>query len=182
MEFLNVLKEGVGYKQQVYALYKEAFPKEEQKPLDLMEKWGEEGKAELLAIVENEEFIGLAMNMFSTDAAILDYLAISPAKRSGGYGSRAVKGLIERIGNRKYVFEIEKQDPQAENAQDRKRRKAFYLRNGLKETGLFVNAYETDFEILTPDGEVTYKQYKEMLEEMLGEHLNLAAPSLISEK
>ena len=24
--------------------------------------------------------------------------------------------------------------------------KAFYLRNGLKETGLFVNVYDTDFE------------------------------------
>lgn len=34
--------------------------------------------------------------------------------------------------------------------------KAFYLRNGLKETGLFVNVYDTDFELLTPDGELTF--------------------------
>ena len=35
------------------------------------------------------------------------------------------------------------QDEKAENAQDRKRRKAFYLRNGLKETGLFAHVYGT---------------------------------------
>ena len=42
------------------------------------------------------------------------------------------------------------------NAEERKKRKAFYLRNGLQETGLFVNVYDTDFEILTPDGELTF--------------------------
>ena len=36
MEFLNVLKEGAAYKEQVYALYETAFPKEEQKPLSCM--------------------------------------------------------------------------------------------------------------------------------------------------
>lgn len=182
MEFLNVLKEGAAYKEQVYALYETAFPKEEQKPLSCMEKWAEEGKAELLAVVEDEEFIGLVMNMFSSVAAVLDYFAIAPEKRSGGYGGRAVRGLVERFQGQKYVFEIEKQDELAENAEDRKRRKAFYLRNGLKETGLFVHAYDTDFEILTPDGEITYKQYEDMLKEMLGKDLYLASPSLIEEK
>lgn len=182
MEFLNVLKEGLAYKEHVYTLYETAFPKEEQKPLSCMEKWAEEGKAELLAVVENREFIGLVMNMFSSSAAVLDYFAIAPEKRSGGYGGKAVRELVKRFQGQKYVFEIEKQDELAENAEDRKRRKAFYLRNGLKETGLFVHAYDTDFEILTPDGEITYNQYEEMLKEMLGKDLNLASPSLIEEK
>lgn len=182
MEFLNILKEGKEYKEQVYALYETAFPKEEQKPISYMEKWAEEGKAELLAVVEEREFIGLVMNMFSSSAAVLDYFAISPEKRNGGYGGKAVRGLVERFQGQKYVFEIEKQDELAENAEDRKRRKAFYLRNGLKETGLFVHAYDTDFEILTPDGELIYKQYEDMLKEMLGKDLNLASPSLIEEK
>ena len=38
------------------------------------------------------------------------------------------------------------------------------------------------FEILTPDGELTYKQYEDMLKEMLGKDLNLVSPSLIEEK
>lgn len=92
MEFLNILKEGKEYKEQVYALYETAFPKEEQKPISYMEKWAEEGKAELLAVVEEREFIGLVMNMFSSSAAVLDYFAISPEKRSGGYGGKAVRG------------------------------------------------------------------------------------------
>ena len=82
MEFLNILKEGKEYKEQVYALYETAFPKEEQKPISYMEKWAEEGKAELLAVVEEREFIGLVMNMFSSSAAVLDYFAISPEKEA----------------------------------------------------------------------------------------------------
>lgn len=182
MEFLNVLKEGKTYKEQVYALYETAFPKEEQKPLSCMEQWAKEGKAELFAVVEDKEFIGLVMNMFSSSAVVLDYFAIAPEKRSGGYGGKAVRELVKRFQGQKYVFEIEKQDELAANAEDRKRRKAFYLRNGLKETGLFVHAYDTDFEILTPDGEITYKQYEDMLKEMLGKDLYLASPSLIEEK
>lgn len=182
MEFLNVLKEGKAYKEQVYALYETAFPKEEQKPLSCMEQWAQEGKAELLAVVEDKEFIGLVMNMFSSSAVVLDYFAIAPEKRSGGYGGKAVRELVKRFQGQKYVFEIEKQDELAANAEDRKRRKAFYLRNGLKETGLFVHAYDTDFEILTPDGEITYKQYEDMLKEMLGKDLYLASPSLSEEK
>ncbi len=178
MEFLNILKEGKEYKEQVYALYETAFPKEEQKPISYMEKWAEEGKAELLAVVEEREFICLAMNMFSSSAAVLDYFAISPEKRSGGYGGKAVWGellavveereficlamnmfsssaavldyfaispekrsggyggkavwgLVERFKGQKYVFEIEKQDELAENAEDRKRRKAFYKKRRI---------------------------------------------------
>lgn len=106
MEFLNVLKEGKTYKEQVYALYETAFPKEEQKPLSCMEQWAQEGKAELLAVVEDKEFIGLVMNMFSSSAVVLDYFAIAPEKRSGGYGGKAVRELVKRFQGQKYVFEL----------------------------------------------------------------------------
>ena len=68
---------------------------------------------------------------------------------------------------------IKTQDEKAENAEERKKRKAFYLRNGLQETGLFVNVYDTDFEILTPDGELTFWEYVDFLREVMYEELSL---------
>lgn len=180
MEFINILTNGKEYKEQVYALYEEAFPAEEKKPLGLMEELAAQGKMELLAIVEDGEFIGLAMNMLSDKAALLDYFAIAADRRSGGFGGRAVRMLQERFDGRKYIFEIEKQDPEADNASDRKRRKEFYLRNGLKETGIFANVYHTDFELLTPDGSLTFQEYVEMLAYILGdEGLHILEPTLL---
>lgn len=100
MEFLNVLKEGEAYKEQVYALYETAFPKEEQKPLSYMEKWAEEGKAELLAVVEEKEFIGLVMNMFSSSAAVLDYFAIAPEKEAEVTVEEQFAGLLSGFRDR----------------------------------------------------------------------------------
>ena len=149
-----------------------------------MEQLAADGKMEMLALVDEDEFAGLAINLIDEEQnrALLDYYAIAPEKRNGGYGSKGLEVLLERFKNYKYIFEIETQDEKAENAQDRKRRKAFYLRNGLKETGLFAHVYGTDFELLTPDGSLTYDEYTGFLERILGEEgVRVLNPSLISQ-
>ena len=91
--------------------------------------------------------------------------------------------LLAHFENKKYIFEIETQDEQADNAEERRRRKAFYLRNGLKETGLSANVYHTDFEILTPDGELSFQEYVDFLREVLDEeYVQMLRPTLISER
>lgn len=180
MELLDVFLQGKPYKEQVYKLYEAAFPKEEKKPLPLLEAQAAEGKMELLAVVEDGEFIGLAMNMLAKDAALLDYFAIDEGKRSGGYGGRAVRLLQERFAGKPYIFEVEMPDESADNAEQRKRRMAFYLRNGLKETGVYVRAYETEFHLLTPQGHITYEKYVEVLREIMGEDgMKIVNPGLI---
>ena len=118
MEFLNIQKdkEALVYRDQLWELYEQAFPPEEKKPRSLMEELAEQGKMELLVIVEQGEFVGLAMNMLAETGALLDYFAIAKEKRSGGFGSRAVRMLQERFQGTTYIFEIEMQDPEAENA------------------------------------------------------------------
>ena len=91
--------------------------------------------------------------------------------------------LFAHFENQKYIFEIETQDEKADNAEERRRRKAFYLRNGLKETGLSANVYHTDFEILTPDGELSFQEYVDFLREVLDEeYVQMLRPTLISER
>lgn len=176
MILLNILEEGKKYAEQVRLLYEESFPEEEKKPFSLLEAYAAQGKAEILA-AEEEGFTGLVINLISEDVALLDYFAIAPDKRSSGCGGKVIRGLLDRFAGRKYIFEIEMQDETAPNAEDRKRRKAFYLRNGLKETGTFAHAYDTDFELLTPDGELTYEEYVEALKKLMGKDIYLASPS-----
>lgn len=168
IELQDIFAEGKAYRESVFELYEEAFPEEEKKPQELLIKLVEAGMMEILAVTEDSEFIGLAMNMMYGQSALLDYFAIASSKRNSGYGGRTIRQLLERFADRKYIFEIEMQDPSADNALERRRRKNFYLRNGLKETGVFANVYYTDFELLTPDGELTYEAYFKVLNDILG--------------
>ena len=180
---MNIADEGAQYKWQLYDLYDKAFPEQEKKPLQVMEQLVADGKMEMLVLVDEDEFAGLAINLIDEEQnrALLDYYAIAPEKRNGGYGSKGLEVLLERFKNYKYIFEIETQNEKAENAEERKRRKAFYLRNGLKETGLFVNVYDTDFELLTPDGELTFWDYVDFLSEvMYEEYVEILRPTPVS--
>ena len=170
MRLTDILtEEGRPYYNAIRSLYEEAFPEEEKKSFERMEELAYQGKMELLALCKEEELLGLVFYLITEKTALLDYFAILPEKRSMGYGGKAVAAVLERFSDRKLIFEIEKQDPLAENPGDRKRRKAFYLRNGLKETGLFANVYHTDFELLTPDGELDFDTYVTALRESMGE-------------
>lgn len=177
MELLDITAEGKEFRQQFWALYEAAFPETEKKPQAMLECLASEGKEELLAVAENGSFAGLAVNMKAGKTALLDYFAIAEDKRGSGIGGRAIRMLTERFAGKKYILEIEKQDESAPNASERQRRKAFYLRNGLKETGVFVRAYEVDFELITPDGVLEYRQYLEILTEIMGKELSYINPS-----
>ena len=165
MKLVNIADEGAKYKWQLYDLYDKAFPEQEKKPLQVMENLVADGKMEMLAMVDEDEFVGLAINLIDAEQ------------------DRALEALLKKFKNHKYIFEIETQDEKAENAEERKKRKAFYLRNGLQETGLFVNVYDTDFEILTPDGELTFWEYVDFLREvMYEEYVQILRPTLIAMK
>ena len=90
MKLVNIADEGAKYKWQLYDLYDKAFPEQEKKPLQVMENLVADGKMEMLAMVDEDEFVGLAINLIDAeqDRALLDYYAFVPEKRNYGYGSR----------------------------------------------------------------------------------------------
>ncbi len=150
------------------ALYETAFPSEERKPFGFMEGLVRRGKMEMLAVMDEGRFVGLAVTLLGEEAVLLDYLAIAPACRDCGYGG-AVLGLLKgRYGGRRLILEIEVEDPQAENARERVRRKAFYMRNHMKETGVYAHVYHTDFELLSVDGRSDFEEYVQVMEQTMG--------------
>ena len=82
MKLMNIADEGAQYKWQLYDLYDKAFPEQEKKPLQVMEQLAADGKMEMLALVDEDEFAGLAINLIDEEQnrALLDYYAIAPAK------------------------------------------------------------------------------------------------------
>ncbi|MBM6828027.1 hypothetical protein H9X85_00095 [Anaerotignum lactatifermentans] len=103
----------------------------------------------LLTIQEESGFAGFFVLAVCQDLMLVDYFAVAAGKRDRGIGSQALGLLRRRCPGKKIFLEIETEDASAENAAQRKKRKLFYLRNGMKETGICWRLFGVEMEILS---------------------------------
>lgn len=149
-------------------IYLEAFPKSERKPFGMMKRRARKGMMEFLCVMDGRETVGLAITVLYRDMVLLDYFAMSRASRGKSYGSRALALLKERYQDRRLILEIELLDEHASNSEDRIRRKRFYLRNGMKETGIRAVVFRVPMEVLTAGESINYEEYHEIYEKIIG--------------
>ena len=142
-------------------LYKKAFPENERKPFDLVLENEKKGITDILAI-EDDVFKGLVITIKKNDLVLVDYFAVDESMRGQGTGAEALKLIREKYKGCRVFLEIELPGEQYDNNEQRTRRKAFYLRNGLKASGIHTKVYETDMELLIFDKPVSFEEYKDI--------------------
>lgn len=148
------------------ALYQISFPDDERKPFALMCRRAEEGKAELLSLRRDGQFVGLLFTLPHGDYVLLDYLAVDPACRNGGLGAEALRLVRARYPDKLLFLEVE--EPDTEMA---RRRMAFYGRNGLLPTGLHIELFTVDMQILSDGGrKIPFACYLDHLCTTMGEY------------
>lgn len=160
----------------IRSLYRQAFPREERKPFFLIRRKCREGVAEMLAIEsEAGEFLGLAITMLDRDIALLDYFAIVPNRRAGGVGSAAFALLQKRYEKKRFILEIESTDEACVRGADageilkqRRRRKNFYLKNGMGQLPYLVKVFGVEMEMLACGCEVGFAEYRGVYEHSYG--------------
>ncbi len=169
-----MLKNAVSKEQlnQIKKLYEASFPKSEKKPFGMITALQKRGLCEILVIEDDDgNFCGLAIMILAAGRALLDYFAVDPRCQGSGMGSAVLQELRERYGSDKIVVEIERTTgPEAEaagNAQDRIRRKAFYLRNGMEPVGFLVDLFGVEMEVLTFGRELTFAEYYAIYDKVL---------------
>ena len=80
MKLMNIADEGAQYKWQLYDLYDKAFPEQEKKPLQVMEQLVADGKMEMLVLVDEDEFAGLAINLIDEEQHLRNEMVVMEAK------------------------------------------------------------------------------------------------------
>lgn len=152
-------------------VYKSSFPSCEKKPFRLIKKKQGEQLSDMWYIEENDEFAGIAITMNSGELVLLDYFAIAPEHRGQGYGSKALALLKEQYRDRKFFLEIESTltSQPAVNMDDRKKRKAFYLRNGMSELGITAEVFGTEMELLGDGCTLEFEEYRSVYNDVYGE-------------
>lgn len=99
---------------------------------------------------------------------LLDYFAIAEDYRGQGEGSEALMLLQALYSDKKFFLEIEEPDETAENQKERLRRKAFYLRNGMQETGIRIKLFGVPMEILATDSSLNFEQCAKLYRALYG--------------
>lgn len=144
-------------------LAKEAFPPEEYLAPAKLVGMAKEDNLDFLALSDNDLFIGFMVVQTYENLAYLFFLAIDSSCRSKGYGSRAIETLKAEYQDKKQIVDFEMLDDAANNSIQREKRREFYLRNGYKETGLFLTYLGVNYEVFCMDEDFEPEVFKAMM-------------------
>lgn len=147
----------------VNALALEAFPPEEYLAPSALTEMAQAENFDFLALLDGEQFVGFMVVQTHKDLAYLFFLAIDPACRAMGYGSRAIETLKAQYPCKKQVVDFEMPDEKSDNYEQREKRRAFYLRNGYVETGHFLSYLGVEYEIFCMDENFILDDFKELM-------------------
>ena len=154
----------------IYRLYQAAFPSCEKKPFSMIREKHREKQTDVWVIEEAGEFSGLAITMNSGDLVLLDYFAICAEKRGKSLGGASLRVLFEKYKGKRFFLEVESLAVPADNQEERRRRKQFYLNNGMRELGVCARLFGVEFELLGYECEVSFQEYFALYDDIYGSY------------
>ena len=134
------------YKNKIEKLYLESFPEEERFPFWILDECSKEDNSDLLAILDDNKFIGMCYLVNCNNAYYLMYLAVEPELRNQNYGSQILMDL-----SKKYKTLFLSVDEPIDDISIR--RKNFYLRNGFYDTNRYYEDTGVNYEVLCTNNE-----------------------------
>ena len=136
-------------------IYDNAFPYDEKVPyydfFDLLDTMG----GEFTAYYDGENLLGMFVGFRMKKYNYGGYLVVDEKFRGKGYGQKIVTDILDRY-SKDNPFLVDCESPfqtNAPNLEIRKRRHAFYLRNGMKDTGRYITVHNVDYIIMTTSKE-----------------------------
>lgn len=148
-------------------LYETAFPVEEQIPYPDLVRLLPVMPIAYSAWYAGDSFVGLTLVCEWPTANWFWYFAVADGMRGRGYGSMVLKAVMARYSGRVLVLDIESPRQQCANLEQRRRRHAFYLRHGLRDTGLERTFSGVTYTMLaSADSVFTDSDYERLLAEL----------------
>ena len=123
--------------EQLKQLYETAFPEGEQIPWDDLMRLVDEMPLDFTAYYDDDSLIGFTIVYPRKSFNWYWYFAVRDELRGKGLGQQILTQLIEHYKGQPCVLDMESPTQVCENIEQRKRRHAFYLRNGFRDTHLY---------------------------------------------
>ena len=165
MELCKIQETDYSY---VQDLLVEAFPPKERPKLDIMIEKADQGLADFWVIREENRTIGMAYILMVEDIAYLFYFAVDSTCRGKGYGTTAMKTIMEKYKDSKLLFSIEDWEEEAENTEQRIKRHQFYLRCGLIDLPFTLKGNGMIFAVMSNSDAIDSEKCRAVIEGIMG--------------
>ena len=139
--------------QDIRPIYFDAFPKKERMPFFLMVLMSKLWNTQFWGFYDGDTPCGFAYFAVHRNLLFLMFLAVDNNLRSKGYGSAILAKIRDTYPDKKLIVSIEPCEDTAPDIEVRKRRKAFYQRNGYSETGYQIKLSGVVQDVLIANGE-----------------------------
>lgn len=137
-------------------LYLKSFPEEERLDFELLKSKANDGKGNFLGLFDQQNLIGMSYYSEYQGTVYVFYFAIDEQFQSRGYGKIMLDYLFKTFQQHKIILLVEEIDSNAENNQQRIRRKNFYLKNGFTSNQQFLQTLGLHFELIHRTGNTAY--------------------------
>ena len=153
--------------EQIKQLYETAFPENEQIPWKDLMRLIDQMSLDFTAYYDGEQFVGFTIVYPRMTFNWYWYFAVCDELRGKGYGQQILTQLIERYNGQTCVLDMESPTQVSDNIVKRKRRHAFYLRNGFRDTHVYRSYNDITMTIMmTGPGTFTLKDWDDITNEL----------------
>ena len=143
-------------------LYMDAFPFDERIPFYIMVSVGNDRGVEFLSIYDDDTWLGFIHTLVGEKLSYIFYFAIDGSLRQSGYGSKIIREY-KKI-HPKLSLAIEPIEEDSDNIKQRKKRLAFYEKNGFETLDTKVVEMGVEFELMGAKGmEIKESDYKSLV-------------------
>ncbi|WP_274970751.1 NAD(P)H-hydrate epimerase [Lachnoanaerobaculum orale] len=148
--------------EEIKQLYMDAFPFDERIPFYIMVSVGNDRGVEFLSIYDDDTWLGFIHTLVGEKLSYIFYFAIDGGLRQSGYGSKIIREY-KKI-HPKLSLAIEPIEEDSDNIKQRKKRLAFYEKNGFETLDTKVVEMGVEFELMGAKGmEIKESDYKSLV-------------------
>ena len=144
----------------VKRIYFDAFPKKERMPFPMMVAMSKLWHTQFWGFYDGDALCGFVYLASSRKIVFIMYFAVCGSLRRKGYGSAVLREIKSRYPDKKIIVSIEPCGDGASDLTLRERRKAFYRKNGYRETGYRMKLGGVEQEILITGGDFVRKEFR----------------------
>lgn len=148
------------FSRNVRQMYLNAFPPAERMPFPVMVAMSKLWHTDFLEFYDGDILCGFIYLAHNRKLVFIMFLAVDEVLRSKGYGSAILHEIQNRYPDKKIIVSIEPCDAVAPDLALRTRRKAFYSRNGYRETGYRMRLSGVEQEILICSGQFDRREFR----------------------
>jgi len=154
--------------QAVKDLYTSVFPLSGQAPMWFLLHRARKEHIKFNAYYDKDSFLGFSYMVIYNQICYIAYLAVDTQCHSKGHGTQILNHIKSDYPNNRIVLGIEVEDENAENNEQRKKRRQFYARNGFSSSGSLLESRGDTFDLLVYNGQCTNKEFFVLYKKFLG--------------